>query len=535
VYVGRTKFLRVPFFWNPEKLVNPHICVLGTTGSGKSYFVKTFITRARLVGGSCAIILDWAGEYADWVKAAGGSVLAFGEAGINLLEPGESAPHARAKQVVSALEMLTDLSAFPAQKSLTLEAIEAAYLRRGYSLSPSAGREPQPHPRRKNAAQRRRAPPSLRDVHTLLLRQAKKSADARAAAGRLRDLLLSSGNSFTAPSLRFSSLFSGLVCVDLHSLPTESLRSLAGLAMLQLLKERMRQEGQAGAKKPRLFVVVDEAWKIASDERSDVISIVREGRKYGFALIVASQNPTDVHRSIFANSGTVVCFRITSGQERDYVRSSLAYSDFFERESHTLSVGQALVHLEFSTPVSCPKTFVLGRVDGEEPLTVYSLRGVGMELGFEKGELLRRLVSFGVSDREARAILSEFERKSYSLDAAQFVRLLERLGHSRASTISLLRQLGAGEREILSVISATSRAEGAGSAALIELSEERPPKTAAQAEGGAARRRGAGQSAQRRWQGGKRADRAPRASRKNRESRKVRRAPSPPPARRRTG
>ena len=69
----------------------------------------------------------------------------------------------------------------------------------------------------------------------------------------------------------------------------ESLRSLAGLAVLQFVKERMRSQGYAAGGVPRLFIVVDEAWKIASDARSDVVSIVREGRKYGFGLIVASQ------------------------------------------------------------------------------------------------------------------------------------------------------------------------------------------------------------------------------------------------------
>jgi hypothetical protein len=63
----------------------------------------------------------------------------------------------------------------------------------------------------------------------------------------------------------------------------------------------MRVEGWSASKGIKALVVLDEAWKIASDERSDAITIIREGRKYQFGLIVASQNPTDVNETIFSN------------------------------------------------------------------------------------------------------------------------------------------------------------------------------------------------------------------------------------------
>jgi hypothetical protein len=449
VYVGRTKYLRVPFFWNSRKLINPHICVVGTTGAGKSYFVKTFITRARLALGVSSIILDWAGEYADWVRSAGGTVVSFGDQGINLLDTDGRPPSARTAQVMESLRILTDISSSMAQCRLTEDAIEQAYASAGFSNgAKKKGRASKTSARRA---------PTLENVRGILARQSKRSQDAAEAARRIKKLIISSGSSFTSSKLPLGSLLSGLVCIDLHSLPDEALRSLAGLSILQFVKEKMRASGyssEAGAP-PKLFVVVDEAWKIAADERSDVVSIVREGRKYGFGLIVASQNPTDVHRSIFSNAGTMMLFRLTHASEREYVRSSLSYSDFYEQESHSLSVGQALVHLEFSQPVSCPRTFILRKVEGEEPLVLLHLRGGGMDLEFERGELSSRLLSFGLAEGQVSSMLLEFEQRSFSLDACQFMAALGKFGYSRASAISLLRELGASERELLSLLSSS--------------------------------------------------------------------------------
>ncbi|EQD40985.1 hypothetical protein B2A_10851, partial [mine drainage metagenome] len=140
---------------------------------------------------------------------------------------------------------------------------------------------------------------------------------------------------------------SGLVDIDLSGLPDERFRALAGLFILQTLKEKMRFEGWSANKGLKAIIVLDEAWKIASDERSDAITIIREGRKYQFGLIVASQNPTDINEAIFSNVGTSIILRIRFEKFLDYLQGSLGFTAFMRDEISRFGVGQAAVDLSF--------------------------------------------------------------------------------------------------------------------------------------------------------------------------------------------
>ena len=63
IFIGLTKIFRVPFTWTFANITNPHIAIVGITGAGKSFLVKTFLIRASYVWKANAIIIDWAGEF----------------------------------------------------------------------------------------------------------------------------------------------------------------------------------------------------------------------------------------------------------------------------------------------------------------------------------------------------------------------------------------------------------------------------------------------------------------------------------------
>src|SRR5208337_4145697 len=71
----------------------------------------------------------------------------------------------------------------------------------------------------------------------------------------------------------------------------------------------------------RCFVILDEAHKLSFSPGSPVEKLLREGRKFGLGLILASQQPEDFSPVAFANTATKVVFQV--GDERSMVSRQL--------------------------------------------------------------------------------------------------------------------------------------------------------------------------------------------------------------------
>ncbi|MFA5108574.1 MAG: ATP-binding protein [Candidatus Micrarchaeia archaeon] len=464
IFIGYTKIFNVPFYWTYQKITNPHIAVVGITGSGKSYFVKTFLTRASYVWGTNAFIIDWAGEYKDWVRQTGGRVISLGKgSSINLLDLGGMKPIDRVKQIMRTLEILTDIARYPEQKRLTEQAIEKSYADAKFRMNAKV---------QKDSLGRELRPPTLKDVQRLLEEQLEAGsyefpAELENAIYRIKNFTREGEDYFSTPStINLDEVVNGgLVCLDLSGLPDEVFRALAGLSMLQFIKEKMREEGWAAQKGLKLIVVLDEAWKIAKDDNSDAVMIVREGRKYNFGLLVASQNPTDISESIFSNVGTTFMFRVKFERFLDYLQTTLNFSDYMRGEIRKLGVGQAAVNMAFQATEQFSETFMLDKVVGEEPIVEFFLDlasvadsgsgGVDMakSVSFEKEELRKHLRSFGLSEMNVEEVSTLFSKQNRHLDVVSFVIMLERYGVARTNITSFLKDVGVDDSTIVNIFS----------------------------------------------------------------------------------
>jgi len=82
----------------------------------------------------------------------------------------------------------------------------------------------------------------------------------------------------------------------------------------------------------RCFVVLDEAHKLAFVPGSPTEKLLREGRKFGLGLILASQQPEDFSRVAFANTATKMVFQV--GDDKSTVSRQLARR---VRNAHSLT------------------------------------------------------------------------------------------------------------------------------------------------------------------------------------------------------
>ncbi len=463
IYIGRTKMLNVPFYWTYQDVTNPHIAAVGITGSGKSYFIKTFLTRASFVWDSNALIVDWAGEYREWVRMAGGKVISLGKGSyLNLLDLGGMKPYDRIKQVMRTIGILTDIDQYPEQKRLTEQAIEKAYTSNKFRMDAREQRDELGRPLQA---------PTLKDIVKILEEKSSMGtyefpAELENSIYRLKQFTKPGEDFFAQQStISLSELTdSGLVALDLSGLPDERFRALGALAMLQFIKEHMRAAGWAKSKGLRLIVVLDEAWKIGKDENSDAVMIVREGRKYNFGLIVASQNPTDIAEAVFSNVGTTFILKIKFEKFLDYVQGSLNFSEFMREEISKFGVGSCAVNMSFSSASPYPSTFLLDRVEGEEPLKEFFLElgkvltreqreemDMARSVSFKKDNLRIRLREFGLGEARIEEIVRLFDQKSRHMDIVSFIILLERFGVERSNITMFLKEVRIEDTTIINI------------------------------------------------------------------------------------
>ncbi|MGV8176964.1 MAG: helicase HerA domain-containing protein [Candidatus Bilamarchaeaceae archaeon] len=459
IYIGKTKMLNSPFYWTYDDVTNPHIAIVGISGSGKSYFIKTFLLRASFVWNTNALIIDWAGEYRDWVRETQGVVVSLGKGSyLNILDTGGMKPYDRIKQVVRTLELLTDIGNYPEQRRLTEQAIEKAYMQNKFRMDAVEQKDELGKPL---------TTPTLKDVVRILEEISSMGtyefpAELENSIYRLRQFTKPGEDYFAQQSsIKLDVLTtSGLVDLDLSGLPDERFRALGALSILQFIQEKMRAVGWEKKKGLRLMVVLDEAWKIAKENNSDAVMIVREGRKYNFGLIVASQNPTDISEAIFSNVGTTFMLKVKFDRFLDYLQSSLNFSNFMREEITKFGVGQSAVNISYTTPVKYPGTFIIDKIEGEEPSKELFLdldkilkKGAKMakSVSFQKDEIRKKLRSQGLSDEKVEEITRTFEQKNRHIDVVSFVIMLERYGIARRNITEFLKETGIDDITIINI------------------------------------------------------------------------------------
>lgn len=87
--------------------------------------------------------------------------------------------------------------------------------------------------------------------------------------------------------------------------------------------------------------------------------VAKEGRKYGLSLVVVSQRPADLNRTILSQCNNFIVLRLTNGSDQSSVRTMLPDSmDQFLNQLPVLDTGEAIA---VGDAVIMPTRIILGR------------------------------------------------------------------------------------------------------------------------------------------------------------------------------
>ena len=138
----------------------------------------------------------------------------------------------------------------------------------------------------------------------IAVEQVEAGARGRNARDRVRPLT-DFGLFADGPESSFAATWNNGVVVDLSQLNLETVQLAASAFILRKVYHEMFRWEQNDRMK--LALVLDEAHRLAKD--ITLPKLMKEGRKYGVSVIVASQGAADFHRDVLGNAGTKIVFR----------------------------------------------------------------------------------------------------------------------------------------------------------------------------------------------------------------------------------
>jgi hypothetical protein len=323
IYLGKTLIYKIPFLLNFDKLVNPHISILGMTGSGKTYLLKSLITRQVLLNQYNVLLIDWNAEYTELISFLSG----------------------RTYKINSVLDL-------PAFETLTHD----------------------------------------------------------------------------------------VTSIDLSGLINETDRLTIAKWILEKLLDFMHS--LTPDKKTNCIIVIDEAWKLLNSDNK-LGKLFREGRKYGFCIITATQLVKDVNNEVLANAACNFVFRLQGQENFDVLVSSGVIDQTVVNILQNLKRGSCFVGLSLKH-TSAQRRFIINKIDGFA-FDEYSIIDGEMITKISINKLNGLVSGLGLNNETKIQVLRFFEENERRVDLNSLIKLLINIGLKRQQIISFSRSVGIGD------------------------------------------------------------------------------------------
>lgn len=310
IFVGDDIEYETPALWDPansRQVQNPHIMIMGESGSGKTYAQQCLIAELAHAG-IPSIVFDFGQSFErdaldkQFLRTCNPQEFLIGEEGLALnplqifeKDKGPYAVATRLADVFDAGFRLGDI-----QKKALIDAIVRSYEKVGITQS--------------DKQSWRSKPPSigtLRDTIDELAsdRHYPNYKNAAGLSARLTTFFMLA--SFQADEEEWS--WDQIIQDSLRRVHILQFRGLEGKTQRVLVEVllwhlfyHLKTHGQNSL---RVFCVLDEAHHLSFRESGPVNALLREARKFGLGLIFASQQPEDFSPVAYSNSASKLVFQ----------------------------------------------------------------------------------------------------------------------------------------------------------------------------------------------------------------------------------
>jgi hypothetical protein len=293
---------------------NPHVMIIGESGSGKTNLTVTYLTRSYTKFGIPFLILDWSGSYEHsgikvntWHVPQNLKINPFPLRGMSI-----------ERRCGVASELL--------QISLALTDLQAQKVRETLGEMYNEGTEP-----------------TIRTLHDRLLQLAEKERykEMKLQLRYITNKLMEAFEIFGYEPQEFWDNYDKTCnIVNMHGL-TDIEKKLVTHSVVQRIIEEFQVQD-----KIKLYIALDDAYQAIvnyGSRETNITKVVREGRKYGFGLLISTQLLDDLPSAIVANTSVKFVLSYHEPMALRKIQEMLVLTEIEKKILHRLPVGNCLL------------------------------------------------------------------------------------------------------------------------------------------------------------------------------------------------
>lgn len=308
-------------YWHPAYLANAHIAIIGASGSGKTQTLKAIAYELPRAFASLQIlVVDFHGDqqlpgetcyHLDMESPHGINPLTIDK------DTKGGGPALQAITVAAILKKALTMGAN--QEGLIIETLNSCYAIKGITQSDPKSWD--------------KELPTFSDLRAVI----DKRIESGCKESQKLALKLAATFQYGIFNRPQPPLEASIIRFDLSALgKVPGLGAIAAESLAKQLMDSHRLMGEVEGKVPRTFLFIDEAKEMPKASACD--RIIADGRKYGLALVVASQSERHLSADVIGNSASKIVLPV----DQTEVKSVAKKFRFAEERVARLSPLQAL-------------------------------------------------------------------------------------------------------------------------------------------------------------------------------------------------